>query len=398
MIRARHFAIAGIITIVGLIAWLNWPTDRQSAQENSIKVLRQSWKSYKDTFIHEGGVVRLKEQDTVSEGMAYAMMRSLWMDDKEVFDQLYEWSEKNLSRLEHGGDHLLSWRWAKGATLDSMPASDADIDYGFSLLFAAHKWPDQNPRHLMTYQEKARRVLSDILEKETVRLDDGRLYLTPWILTVDEKLADKILLNPSYYSPAFFRLFYEFSKDIRWSELINTSYYLLLKAQSQIGNKEGVGFIPDWVDVSRSGEFFMNDEKGAMSSWEAVRIPLRIAFDYYWFQSSEAKQFFKANSNFIKHLEKTWRSKNRIESEYGYSGVANNSFENALFYASYYVSTEIANSPISDDIYVRLHYLSKASEEDFSYGDNNDYYVNSLAWMADGFRSGLLSKHPFTGD
>jgi len=148
----------------------------------SSDILKSTWVGYKKYFIEEDGrVKRPKENDTVSEGQAYAMLRAVWMDDKETFDRCYRWSEGNLSRTLMNQGHLLGWHWKNGHVDDWMPASDADIDYALSLILAQAKWEAGAPDGLEGYGSKAQKILSDVLTHLTYTTDSGRLYLSPWM-------------------------------------------------------------------------------------------------------------------------------------------------------------------------------------------------------------------------
>src|SRR5574340_1038680 len=68
------------------------------------------WKSYKKNFILPEGRVQRPEHgfDTVSEGQAYAMLFSVFINDKNTFDLIFGWTEGHLSRSNKHGDHLLA--------------------------------------------------------------------------------------------------------------------------------------------------------------------------------------------------------------------------------------------------------------------------------------------------
>ena len=352
-----------------------------------LTVCRRTWEGYKRVFItQEGRVVRPKEKDTVSEGQAYAMLRSVWMGDKETFDKCYAWAEQNLSRFNGEGDSLLAWHWKDGKVSDWMPASDADLDYALALVFADTQWRGQSPSGLADYGSKAKEVLADILRLETRRSAGLRLYLLPWIM--DERAAENIPLNPSYYSPGHFRVFLSFTGDARWNELIDTSYFIFEATARKLGEEEGVGLVPDWCSVDKKNRFSPLDEKSSDFGWEAVRIPLRVALDYYWFQSSQAEEFFGTN---LKHfLEPRWQEDRVLFCEYSYNGTAHKSYENALFYAAYACIFMAGKSPYAEDLVKKTRSFLRHKRGAWVYQDEDDYFTNSLAWFADGIKSGII--------
>lgn len=78
------------------------------------------------------------------------MLRSVLMDDRKSFDECLAWTESHLSRKTTHGDRLLAWHYENGQVTDSTAASDADIDYAFSLVLASRTWKDGSYLDLAT--------------------------------------------------------------------------------------------------------------------------------------------------------------------------------------------------------------------------------------------------------
>lgn len=245
------------------------------------KPLETWWKSYKNNFILPDGRIQRPEHafDTVSEGQAYAMLFSVFMNDKNTFDLIFGWTEEHLSRSRKQGDHLLAWHWKDGGVNDWMAASDADCDYAFALLLASHQW-GENP-----YREKAVHVMSDILKYETVRGTDNRLFLLPGVWGNEEN--GHLVQNPSYYSPAAFRLFYETTQDNQWLQVIETGYWILRQSGMRLDDMHGCGLVPDWCMVDARGNISTAKGRSHDYGWEAVRIPMRIGLDILWNKTEE---------------------------------------------------------------------------------------------------------------
>ena len=174
------------------------------------RVLTASWQSYCRHFIKSDGQVIIPEEGggTISEAQAYALLRAVWANDAPVFNRVYAWTYKNLSRVQTHGDSLLAWRWGRlpdgsWGVLDANSATDGDLDYALALVLA-HRLGWRAPPGLPDYREEARRVQADILAKEVVALPEGDVLLTPgnW-----HELKPPYLVNPSYFSPAAYRLF-----------------------------------------------------------------------------------------------------------------------------------------------------------------------------------------------
>src|SRR5665648_376255 len=135
------------------------------------RVLTASWQSYCRHFIKSDGQVIIPEEGggTISEAQAYALLRAVWANDAPVFNRVYAWTYKNLSRVHTHGDNLLAWRWGRlpdgsWGVLDANSATDGDLDYALALILAQRLgW--RAPPGLPGYREEARRVQADILAK-----------------------------------------------------------------------------------------------------------------------------------------------------------------------------------------------------------------------------------------
>ncbi|NTV05255.1 MAG: endoglucanase [Chlorobiaceae bacterium] len=341
------------------------------------EIVRGSWLHYKHAYIRDGRVIRPKNNnDTVSEGEAYAMLRAVLMDDRKTFDECLSWTQSSLSRKATHGDALLAWHYENGIVSDSTAATDADIDYAYALLLAFRTWQERR------YVDLAREVLDSILKLETVERD-GRLYLLPWpqIVTETEALLPQ---NPSYYAPSNFKLFYEVSGDKRWLKLADTGYDLLRSLQKSFNGEKGSGLVPDWCAVDMQGRIVPLSGRSSLYGWEATRTPLRIAADYHLYHDLRALGVLKRFSAFF---DSEFSRNGRIFSEYACNGTTSNPYETPLFYSAAYAAAEAADSPTASPILERLRGFIKQEGEEFWYQDTEDYYVNSLSWLVEYYKT-----------
>jgi len=336
--------------------------------QNPEKISLGSWSHFKRTFIRGGRVIRPKNNnDTVSEGEAYVMIRAVLMNDRNTFDKCLSWTESVLSRKKSHGDRLLAWHFENGHVSDTAAASDADIDYAFSLILAYRTWHDNR------YLQFALEVLKSVLDHETAAIN-GRLYLLPW---PDRKNGTDELIaqNPSYYAPSHFKLFYEVSGDRRWLELSDTTYNLLERLLIFPDELKEGGLVPDWIALDQQGTIRTMPGKPVVYGWDAVRVPLRIAADYYLYGDQRALDILR---KFSASFEKKF-SKNCLTSLFEDS--TKKSYENALFYSAAYAATEAAGSSIAPEILQRLRKCIQKSGDGFYYNTPDDYYINSLSWL-----------------
>ncbi len=348
-----------------------------SVPQNPEKIAQASWAHYKQTFIRQGRVFRPKNNnDTVSEGQAYGMLRAVLLDDRKTFDECLDWTEAQLSRKISHGDRLLAWHFENGHVIDRKSASDADIDYAYSLILASRKWDDVH------YVTLASEVLKSVLDQETSVIN-GKLYLLPWPKQ-NNREGNVVALNPSYYAPSHFKLFFEVSGDKRWLDLVDTTYSILGHLlEASPGELKKKGGVPDWIAVDQNGSFVELPGKPLDYGWDAVRIPLRIAADYYLYGDSRALDVLR---HFAASFEKEYAEPSKGQT-----------YENALFYSAVYAATETAGSPLSLAVLQRLRQCIRKNNEGLYYNDNNDYYINSISWLPEYYNSLKLAgklKYP----
>ena len=334
-----------------------------SVPQNPEEITVGSWAHFKRTFIRYGRVSRPNNNnDTVSEGQAYGMIRAVLMNDRITFDECLTWTETVLSRKDSHGDKLLAWHFENGKVTDTQAASDADIDYAFALILAYRAWHDNH------YLTLARKVLESILDHETTVIN-GRIYLLPWP-NKDNVADDLIAQNPSYYAPSHFKLFYAVSDDKRWLDLADTTYDLLGRLRKFSDDQNEVCLVPDWIAIDQLGAIRTLPGKPVIYGWDAVRVPLRIAADYYLYGDSRALAVLRL---FSASFEKEFSNDSCLTQK--------TTIQNALFYSAAYAATEAAGSSISPDILQRLRKCIRKENKEYYYNDPNDYYINSISWL-----------------
>jgi len=391
MIKMDSYILRQISLLIILVISLSSSScsDKNTKSNDSQIVIEKTWIGFKEIFIKsDGRVKRVENSDTVSEGQAYAMLRAVWMNDKVYFDKCYRWTEENLSRVRDKGDNLLGWRWKDGAVVDWMPAADADVDYALGLIFADIRWAGLSPVGVEDYGLKAKAVLFDILEKETFVTLGGRIYLAPWILDKEEKL-EVFPLNPSYYSPAHFRVFYDYTGDDRWTELADTSYYVLNSLLTEFDGQKGIGLVPDWCGVDNLDGFHVLHGKNSGFGYEAVRVPFRIGLDFMWFGRVKAKEFL---SGFNCFLENQMKLNGGIYCEYDYAGRAVKVYESPAFYSCYYFAMKVSGSDYVNRVFEKIQEYVLKSDSGLYYQSKDEYYSNCLSWLADGYKSGRIKN------
>lgn len=339
--------ISGLVILL-IVLYIN-STFRTKTRVFSDYILLDSiWEKYKLGYINQDGRVidRTDNDVTTSEGQSYAMLRSVWSDDKATFDHVWKWTKENLGRSQ---DALFGWRWGKRTdqTYGFMEnggessAADADSDIALALVFASRRW------HENTYMDEAKKIIEDIWKHETETVK-GKRYLIPgrWA-----KSNTEIILNPSYFSPYSWKIFADIDKDNNWLSLIEPAYEVLLESgTTTLDNKVGVGLPPDWVSLRRDTNQLtapVQTELTSNYSYDAMRIPWRIALDYLWFDDKKAYEYLMSLSK----LTELYESQKQLTAVYDHEGNPITDYESPSMYASSLAYFFIMEPAIAQEMY-----------------------------------------------
>lgn len=225
----------------------------------------------------DGRVVRRdQDNDTVSEGQAYAMLVAVAIGDRTTFDRTWNWARQNL--LQPSG--LMAWVWKDGRIVDPQPASDADLDAARALSLGAERF--DNPQ----YAEQGRALAKAIVDNELAYDNAGRPILVagPWAREAP------FVTNPSYHSPRAEVELARLTSDTQWNNVLVTQRELLgqLLGKGDDGNARGRALSssaqlpPDWASVTADGVITPTSPPGkrdiaARYSYDAIRTPIRLA-------------------------------------------------------------------------------------------------------------------------
>jgi endoglucanase len=254
--------------IVGVALVASCSRDREPPPAPRPALDETPWIAWTERFVEPSGRVVDDGQNGIShsEGQAYAMILATAFDDRETFDEVWSWAQRELRGRD---DRLLSWRWepdadgaSGGAVTDVNNATDADVLAAWALLRAAERWDDPALRDegLGLANEVAR-----LLSRDT---DSGRVLL-PGAQGFEK--PEGPIVNLSYWIfPAFERFAIE-TDDPRWREIAETGARLVERAR--FGDAT---LPPDWLQIGeelRPAPLFP-----PRSGYDAVRIPLYLAW------------------------------------------------------------------------------------------------------------------------
>jgi len=351
---------------------------------NPDQMLEDSWTSYKTDFTEDGrSFDPYSGGKTTSEGQSYSLLRSIWMDDKEHFDKTLDWTNAHMKLSD---SNLFIWSWTKE---DDKPenmrfggsATDADEDIALALLFAYKKTND--PRYL----EQAKGIIADIWRYEVVEIR-GRPYLTAgnW-----NSGKPEIVINPSYFAPYAYRIFAEVDPSHNWNAVIDTSYEILDKGgRENLDKQSTLGLPPNWLALDAEGNLQSASKFGDFSSdysYDAIRIPWRIALDYEWNGEPRAKRYLDT----LSFLDEEWRRNGRIRASYSHDGAYSEDYEATESYGGNMGYFKLIDPQSGREIYEQK-LLGKYFEDDGScyWDDPKNYYKQNWAWFGTALYSDQL--------
>src|SRR4051812_14581351 len=237
--------------ILGFIAYKNSVKRQIPIIFSPRNELLSIWEQYKQEYLEEGTfrvLDKQKENITTSEGQSYAMLRAVWLDDKETFDKTWQWTKDNLQRDD---DKLFSWLFGKQANgtygiLTSQggqnTATDGDVDIALALVFASSRWNQAD------YLGDAQAIIDDIWDKEIVYINN-KPYLAA--NNLEKNAPNTMVMNPSYLAPYAYRIFATLDEH-PWMDVVDTSYDVLDKSiTSPLDKSTSANITPDWVFIDK---------------------------------------------------------------------------------------------------------------------------------------------------
>ena len=226
---------------------------------------------------------------TVSEGIGYGMLITAIQGDVAVFNTLWNYSRAFRAYNNQALTPWITFSFTYNV-VDNGSATDADLDIATSLLIMYAKTGEA------AYLNDALTIAAAIWDTE---VKDNMLLSgdTPmW-----NGVKGPIVYNLSYFSPVALRLFAKYDQTHNWNGVIDAMYSYMTAIQDK-----GTGVFPDWSDATtavnppnKSAGTNANNYTWYTFNKEAVRIPWRIAWDYYWYQDTRALAVLQKLNRFI---------------------------------------------------------------------------------------------------
>lgn len=221
----------------------------------------------------------VKNHDVRTEGMSYGMMIAVQLNKKDIFDRLWRWSKKNMQHQDGPFEGYFAWSCKTDGTPNAKgPASDGELYYITSLIFASNLWGNDEG---IDYLKEAQNILNCSMNK-----GGGKEGVTN-LIDAEHKLITfvpfrgaALFTDPSYHIPVFYEVWAKWAEDGRseyWKECARSSRDYLHKAVHHV-----TGLTPDYSYYDGRPfrtEYGIVGEDFRFDSW---RVPLNIALDYSW--------------------------------------------------------------------------------------------------------------------
>lgn len=193
-----------------------------------------------------------------SEGQGFGMLLAVHFGDRDTFDRMWKWTQKNLMVRDDG---LLAWRWSPQTEVtDRNNATDGDIFVAWALMRAGTRWNSQG------YLDAGISLARTVREK-LIRQTARGVVLLPGIEGFDHDGI--VVMNLSYWVFPAFAEFSRFERSPVWAELIQNGHRLL--SEARFGRW---GLPPDWLRLD--AELSLPSDREPRFGYDAVRIPLYL--------------------------------------------------------------------------------------------------------------------------
>lgn len=234
------------------------------------KYIAWAYHNWKKNFVANGpgaGQLIVKSPDVqggsvVSEGIAYGMLISVYMNDRETFDGL---SKYWLAHPATGTTALMTWIFdITGANAkDQGSATDADEDAAFAFVEAGKRWGQ-------TYEASAAKVIGEVWSYDI----DKSSYLPTYGNNAKNNTSNQPT-NPSYFAPAFYRIFATAGSQSGFNTVATNVY-------TALNNVSANSLPPAWCQGNCTSAGGGGYTDNTAYQYDAHRVPWRIGLDYCW--------------------------------------------------------------------------------------------------------------------
>ncbi|MEO8534324.1 MAG: glycosyl hydrolase family 8 [Flavobacterium sp.] len=293
-----------------------------ASSKNSQDALN-NYNIWKTNFVEacSNGRYRIKfdnPSETVSEGIGYGMLLSVYAADKSLFDGLWLYYKDNVN-----SNGVMNWKINGCSGINGANgATDAELDAAFALIVADFQWGNTNN---INYKNDAKTLIAAIKNHE--------VEANTFVLKPGDQFGGSQITNPSYFSPAYYRAFGNFTNDTAFWNSVTVKSYTVINNNLTQNNAVG-GLVSDWCQESGAYSSQAGGYKngGKTYNYDAARTPWRIAVDYVWYGNADAKTYSKKSSDFVRV---NLGGSSNIKDGYNQDGTLNGQWHNATFVGAF---------------------------------------------------------------
>ena len=217
--------------------------------------------------------------------MSYGMMVAVQLDKKEVFDRIWRFSKTYLQHQTGPRKGYFAWSFNPKTMKQnsSGSASDGELYYITSLLFAANKWGNDTG---INYYKESRKILDNMWEKDGTDNIYHLINLKHKQISFVPEGKSYNWTDPSYHLPAFYEIWATYAKDGHddfYRVCADTSRVFLHRATHPV-----TGLNSDYTEFS--GEPHATPWMPPGFRYDSWRVPMNIAMDYVWYGKDKSWQ------------------------------------------------------------------------------------------------------------
>lgn len=219
----------------------------------------------------------IKNHDVRTEGMSYGLMIAVQFDRKDIFDRLWRWSKKYMQHQEGLLKGYFAWSCQTDGTRNAQgPASDGELYYVTSLIFASNRWGNSTG---INYLAEAQNILNCSMQKIGMERVAPLINLEHQLITFTPDPFGGRFTDPSYHIPAFYEVWARWAEDGRsefWRVCARKSREYLHKSIHPV-----TGLNPDYNNYDGT---LLGSKRviGGAFRFDSWRVPMNIALDYSW--------------------------------------------------------------------------------------------------------------------
>lgn len=218
--------------------------------------------------------------DVISEGQSYVMMMAVQMNDRALFDRVWNWSKW---KMQHSDTGLFAWRVNPdtGQKVDPNSAPDGEAYFLTALIFAHNRWVGGSSSGYLSDAKGLQAAMK------------ARLFVNGGTYNGMIKFTQvNAFTDPSYHLPAFFDVWaataekHSWGTRDFWRAAANTSRNFLTQATSKFRN--GSGLTPDYANYDGSGRSESWNPRSNEFRYDARRTAMNWTMDFLWRGNQDA--------------------------------------------------------------------------------------------------------------